>query len=302
MNPNRFFRIAFETPDVTSAGGVAQQPIVGTDPVVNSPIQGQGQEPPATGDFWQFFPNVPLEHRPLLEPHIREMQGHVTRLEQQLAPFKPFVEAGLQAQDAAGLVKFSQDFDAQPIDMWLRMGNMLQTQNILDPEIDLEYLAALANGEDPEEGLQEPQLTGNETPDEIAQLRAQFEELKQEREQEKRTRQEQIQDQLLDRRMTNMKEELKKAGYPEEALSDEALTAQILVHRGNIEAATKSLVDQRAAILKGFTKGTDEDLDLPNGLPESNLVPEPQERDGSWGVARNKAHARLRRENASAAQ
>lgn len=298
MLTNRIPLIVFEAPN---DGGSAASPAAFQQPTAQAPsAQGDGQE--GSGNFWQFFPNVPEEHRPLIEPHIREMQGHVTKLEQQLAPFKPFVDAGLQAQDAAGLVKFSQDFDAAPVDMWLRMGTMLQDQQVLDPEIDLEYLAALARGEDPDAlgGVEENGAP--QTPSELEELRQQLQALQDEREQEKVSRQEQIQNQFFDRQLGKMREELVKAGIPEDILTEEALTARVIVHKGNVASATKSFVDERAAILKGFTKNKEpDDLELPNGVPDHERE-EPRERDGSWGVARNKASARLRRENRAAAQ
>src|SRR5580765_8091385 len=35
-----------------------------------------------------MFPDVPAEQRELLEPHLRNVQGHVTRIEQQYAPYQ----------------------------------------------------------------------------------------------------------------------------------------------------------------------------------------------------------------------
>src|SRR6476619_110244 len=77
----------YESVDTTQSAAQGTPPSNGT-----APAQGQGQpQQGGTGLDWGMFPNVPEEHRPLLEPTIREqIQPYITRLEQQYAPFKGF--------------------------------------------------------------------------------------------------------------------------------------------------------------------------------------------------------------------
>jgi hypothetical protein len=306
------FRPTFmwEYPDPAGGGGAGPAAPV-------QPAQGQGQ--PANEGFWNLFPNVPQEMRPQLEPHIRPMQQHISQLEEQHAPFKPFVQAGLDARAAESLIKFSADFERDPINVWLNMGRMLQDssdgQPALDPEIDLDHLAALARGEDPDAGDPGQGQPPGDTPQEqqllgyITQLQQKIEELENGFQQDRVERQTAVQDQLYERRLNQMRETLKKAGYPEELLTNEDLTARILVAKGNIQAATQRMVEQRTALLRGSpavqraTGGQPQTgANMPSGAPPAPPREKTTHRDGSWGKAREGATARLRRENIAAAQ
>src|SRR5438445_10841560 len=73
-----------------------------------APAGGQGQvqgQPTADGFNWGLFPDVPETQRELLEPHLKNIQGHVTRMEQQYAPYKGLMDAVPGAQ-AGALVHF----------------------------------------------------------------------------------------------------------------------------------------------------------------------------------------------------
>jgi hypothetical protein len=294
--------VVFEVSDPTGGGGaVTAEPGVQAD-------SAQGTQP-APGQFnWGLFPNVPEEQREVLEPHLRTVQAHVTQLEQQLAPFKAFADSGLTPEATQGLLRFSADFDSDPRGMWLRLGNMLQESGEVDPDVDLEYLAAIAAGEDPDAGQPSVEQNGNGavppgTPNpndpvmqQIEALQAQVQEMRQQGEQERARRTEMMQDQLLDRRMSAMREELKGAGWPEDILTDQALTARIVTHRGNIAEATQAMVQERVGLLKGVTdtRQGDEDLDL------TNVPPTPQQRQkpgNSWDRANDRATQRLRQNN-----
>lgn len=307
----KYQQLYFETP---ADGGVGQAP-------VQTPTGAQGQAQGSEG-FWNLFPNVPQEHRALLEPHIREMQGHVTRLEEQLTPFKSFTDSGVDPQTAAGLIRFNNDFMANPLEMWVRMGSMLQQQQgqdgrpIVDPEVDLEYLAALARGEDPDAdaadqagGLpvgQQPQGGAGEG-QLLQQMQQRIEQLQNELEQDRTQRQTAVQDIVLDRRMAQMRDALKQAGYPEDLLTDDEMHARIIAYRGDFQAATKSFLDHRAGILKGFTDQRNngpKPLEMNNGTPPVAPREEVRGRDAGdpFARARPKAMSRIRRENRTTAQ
>lgn len=304
-----FPQFYFNTPEPGGAGGAG----IAADGA--QPVEGQGA--PAADGFWGNFPDVPNEHRALLEPHLKGVQGHVTKLEQQFAPFKSFSEAGMTPESAQGLIQFSRDFDQDPLGMWFRIANMLQQPNdqgmsVLDPDIDLEHLAALARGEDPDAGAQQQQppvgqeLEGADPRDEtIARLEARLDQFEQTNQQKELQSQQSREDQLLDRQMTGMRTALKEAGYDEELLTNEQLVSSIIAHKGNIEAATKGLLDLRGGILKGFTEARQGpgELETPDGLPSTpkNELG-PRDRNDPWKKARVGAQATLRRENAAAAQ
>lgn len=286
----------------------------------------QGSQQPNEG-FWNLFPNVPEEHRALLEPHVREMQTHVGRLEQQLAPFKQFSEAGLTPQAADGLIRFSADFEKDPLGMWVKMGRMLQSDfngrgPAVDPDVDIDYLEALARGQDPDAGLlaeppggmpgqEVPQDPGNgQVPPEIAgyiqQLQSQVEALASELRNDRTQRQETVQDRMLDNQLTAMKKALTEAGWPEDLLGEQELYARLITHGGNAQAAIKSMVDVRGGLLKGFTEGNQQrqqpaELNMPNGAPPAPPRPSGRGQD-SWGKATRNAQSRLTRENQATAQ
>lgn len=298
----------FETPDLPSGGG-AGTPADGTAPT------GQGQTPAGeNAGFRQYFPNVPDEHWALIEPHVGQIESHTTQLSQQLAPFKQLVDAGYTPEVLTGLVNFDQQFNGAPLNTWLQLGTTLQQQGLLDKDVDLEYLAAIAAGEDPDAGSAPGLSTGAELEGQpqdahtqqllstIQALQEQVNQLQTDRQNDVRTRDEQIQDRVLETRMTQMREALTKSGWPEELLTDQDLTARVIAHRGDFQAATKSMIDQRSALLKGFTQErntTPPPTDLPNGAPPTTPRDEGSYRDrgDSFKAATRTAQARLQRAN-----
>lgn len=297
----------FENPD--PAGGGAGTPGGGT-----AVADGQGQAPGGEdAGFRQYFPNVPDEHWALVQPHIGQIEAHTTQLQQQLAPYKQLSESGYTPEILQGLVNFDQQFNGQPLSTWLELGTTLQQQGLLDKDVDLEYLAAIAQGEDPDAGsalegnpgaeplapqdAQTQQLLGT-----IEQLQARIDQMESGLQSEAQQRQEKIQDQVLERRLTQMREALTKSGWPEELLSDEYLTAQVITARGDYQAATRSLMDQRSALLKGFVAQRQTDpppTEMPNGAPGSPPRDELSYRDRNdpWKSATKTATARMQRAN-----
>lgn len=303
-------------PDPGSAGGAGPaQP--GTVPPGDQGQQGNEA-------FWNAFPNVPQEHRALLEPHLRQAMGHVTQLEQQLAPLRPLIESGVDPQNLQGLVAFSQNFDRDPLQVWLDMGQMLQKQagqngrTVVDPEVDLEYLAALARGEDPEAGQvpggppgapgpQGDQTTDGWSPRELAlyqavqELQGQVGQLTTGFQQDQTQRQEQVYNQLHQKQLGKMRAALVSAGYEEDQLGDEVLNAHVLTARGDFARATQQLVDHRTSILRGLaTTRTQEPepTNLPNGGPPSPGRQKPRQGGDPFKDGRRNAEARLKRLNA----
>lgn len=281
MNIRGLFQpiIYYAAIDPGGAGGGAPgaTPPGTTPPTAQPGGQGGGQ-----GGFReQFFPNVPEEVWGQVEPHVRGVQGHVTQLEQRYAPFK-----GYRDQDLQGLAEFSTAFERDPVGQWIRMAQGLQQatgpngQPLLNPDLDVEHLAALATGQlgqDEPQGGPQVQDNGNgDMPPWAQELMQRIDQLEGGVNQFTSSHRQQVEDAVLKRQVDSMKEQLVKAGYPEEALSQEGLLSTYIAHRGNVNAAVQSMVQMRMALLKGFTTpngepvpsgGDDNDLTLPNGAP-----------------------------------
>lgn len=306
FSPSMFL---METPDPSGGVGGAGTAVPGTA------LPGQGQPQQGQAGFRQHFPNVPDEHWALIEPHIGQVEAHTTQLQQQLAPLQPILDAGYTPQSLQGLVSFDQKFNANPLQTWLELGNMLQqSQNgaapAIHPDVDLEYLAAIARGQDPDAGSvpgtqpgADPSQVGDPQYQQLmAQLQAQQQEiasLKGGFEQERVQRETSVQDQLYARRTEQMKQALVQGGWPEELVTEEMMGSAIIMHRGDFAKAAKALLDQRSAMLKGFTQNRQTDpppTNLPNGAPSSpTREPQGRNRNDPWKAATRNAEARLKR-------
>lgn len=310
-------------PDPAGGGGAG-------NPAVGTPPPGQGQQPAgggappqaaATPGVRQYFPDVPDEHWALMEPHVGRFEGMVTQLQQQVAPFKGLVDAGYDPQRLQGLVNFESRFSQDPLRVWLELGEHLQQGEggqapALHPDVDLEYLGAIARGEDPDatpgvppgqpgavpQGQLSPELQA--AYEQIQALTQQVSQLQQGFTQEQTERQTAIQDQFYDRRMTQMRGALKQGGWPEELLTDDTLGGMVITHRGDFQKATQALLSQRAALLKGITDSRLNPNDpktqtaLPNGAPPTPDRTVSRRRDGDpFGKATKNAEARLKRLN-----
>lgn len=312
--------IYFNTPDPASGGGagtVADGVQPGAQPGQGAPPQQQGVQ---SAGFRQNFPNVPDEHWALIEPHIGQVEAYTTQLQQQLAPFKSLVDAGYTPDRVQGLVNFETRFEANPLETWVELGKMLQQpggngQSAVHPDVDLDYLAAIARGEDPEQGAApgiqpgaapvQPGADG-QTPEmqallqHVQSLQQRLDQAEQTSQQQEVARQTAIQDQVYDRRLGQMREALTQGGWPEDLVSDEMLGSQIIIHRGDFAAATKALLDQRANLLKGFVANRQQTqpTDLPNGVPgTASRDVRNRDKGDSFKEATNRASARLARLN-----
>lgn len=286
---------------VDSTGGAGGSPAPGQS--VQS-VEGQGTPTNDGSQFWGLFPDVPEEHRSLLEPHLRKIQSEVGRLQSGFAPFKD-----LDAAQVQGLIQFDQRFQQDPISVWMDIATMLQEKGVIHGDLDLETLLAVAKGEDIEEEVEEAPASLEGLDPSIAaviqRLEARIAEFESRDQQRSVERQNAVQDRLLETQKGRMKEALLKAGYPEEILTDERLIASIIAHRGQISAAIKAMMDDRNAILKGFVKQREPNPlnvngDGPSAPPQDKILP--REANDPFARARGTAKARLVRANREAAQ
>ena len=245
-----------------------------TPPAVTPPSTGQAQQPvveqgqPKPNGFWGRFPTVPEDQRAALEPHLKTVQGYVTRLEQTyVAPFR-----GYTPQQVQGLAQFAKAFDANPLQTFLNIAGQLQQRGTIHEDLDLEALAAVVQGQE----LPDPGNDGDlgddwETAPPWAQeLRAQQQAQQQLQEQQSRSQSEARENAILDHAINGIKTKLTEAGFPQDKISDKDITARFIVHNGSAEAVFQELTGLRTALLQGaLPNDQDNTVDLPNGVPSS---------------------------------
>lgn len=272
--------IYYETPGGQSAPGTAQAggaPGNGAQPAPpqpGAPGQGQGQD---QGFRQTFFPNVPDEQWGLIEPHVTNINRHVTQLQQRYAPFNGYTPEAVQ-----GLANFAQAFDADPVGQWVGMARMLQQRGVLDPDLDIDHLESLLNDEEPggpEGGAQMPQVEGlpPEVQELIGGLHQTVQQLQQRLDSQDQRTTQRTQDAALQRNLTWMREQLKGTGIDEKLLTEERLLASFIAHRGNAQSAVKDLSDFRSGMLQGYVEQGQQrqrqPLQTKNGIPQSGKRP-----------------------------
>lgn len=309
-----FPQFLYETPDVTVGAGSGTTAQGNGQPAVVQP-NGQGQPDPGTGGFnWGLFPDVEEAVRPQLEPHLRNVQGHVTRMEQQLAPFKPFTDAGYTPEQVQGIAEFTSAYNQNPVGAAIGLLAQMQSEGLISDDLDLDAVVAIATGQQAPEPIEVPQAQGlapevqtymQQQAETIARLENQIGQLTNGFQNQQSQQQAAQQQALLNQQLGNMRETLKGEGYPEQAMTDEALKSAIVVARGNVQQAVQNLLTQRNALLKGFVKTNQEtqpgSLQMPNGVPQTSTQPKPKSND-PWAVADAGAANFLKKQNAAAAQ
>lgn len=270
-------------------------------------VEQNGTQP--NGDFWGMFPDVPEEHRPILEPVLKQnVLPHVTRMEQQLAPLKPVLDQGFTPEQIAGLANFSQAFDQDPKGTWLAITENLQQEGLIDEGLDVEALKIIADGGDPEETEPPQELTPEqqagqeEVPAWAQEMRQEWESERERRQQDEARKQQVTQDRLLARQMESARNTLKEAGFDEELITDQRLIASIMANRGDIAAAVKDLTDFRSGLLKNVVdkrESSGRELELENGAPPTKTKRVPRD---EFQAARGGAEQFLRQAQSQSAQ
>lgn len=264
-----------------AGGGAAPVAEPTSDPSVpaNGPVVTPQGQPAADEGFWGRFPTVPQEQRALLEPHLKNVQGYVTQMQQRYAPFKDYTDDQVQ-----GLGRFATDFESNPLGMWLGIAQQLQESGVIHADLDLEALTKFSQGQFEDE---EPNPAAAPVPNGVAptgqeeipqwaqEMRAWQKTQDEEKKANTQREQERRENQLFNTQFEGMKTELKAAGLGDEILTDEELTARIIAHKGDVKAATTAILNMRTALLKGFVakNNDDSELDLANGVPKTRTKP-----------------------------
>ena len=258
-------------PDIDPTGGQG-----GSAPV-SQPGEGQGaagggsQPKDGGGGFnWELFPDVPEAQRPLLEPHLKQVQGHVTQMEQRYSPFKGILDSGVKAEDLQNLMNLDASFNQDPLRTWLMLGENMQKAGSMNDDLDLAQVKAILNGEELEEG-DEGETKSPEGGDDMPPWAQKIVQRLDAQEETEKSSQEQVQTQQRQKQLTDamgkMRGQLKEAGYEDTQLSDEMLTAAIIAHKGDADKALAELTGLRESVLKGFTDGK---TTKPESGPEEN--------------------------------
>jgi hypothetical protein len=269
-----FSPVVFYESNPTGAPASVAPP--GADPTAQPPStpqpqQGQGQQQQGQGDGFRstFFPNVPDEQWALIEPHISNVNRHVTQLQQRYAPFSSYTPEAVQ-----GLARFADAFDKDPAGQWIVLARALQQQGKLDPDLDIDHLETLLSGEQQQQA-EVPQGFNPEDPRDalIMQLQQKLQEVDGWRNEFTTKQQHQVEDQALKRSLGWMREQLKAGGIDESLLTQQRLIAAFVGHGGNAQAAVQDQLEYRTAILGGVVPDPQQqksakNLKLPNGAPK----------------------------------
>lgn len=289
------------------ATGAGQGPAPAGAPAQGGATASGSQGQANSGGFnWGNYPGVPEEQRSLLEPHLREVQAYVTRLEQQLAPLKPLIEMGVEPESVQGLVAFAQAFDQNPLGTWLGMAQQLQDSGMIHQEMDLDQVAAASQGdfgeeEEYEEGEYEED---GEVDDRYAALEARIQEMEEAKLQEQQSIQQQRQERLLTNSIQQMKAKLGEAGFADDLMpADEYLSGQIIAHRGDVSKAIEALTGFRDNAVKSHVSAAKQkqprQLELDRGVPNQSQRKRDKTGD-SFKSASAAAENMLRQSRASA--
>jgi hypothetical protein len=221
---------------------------------------------------------VPDDQWAQLEPHVGRINQHVTQLQQRYAPFRSYTPEAVQ-----GLARFAEAFESDPAGQWITLARALQQQGKLDPDLDVDHLESLLNGE-PQGQPEIPQGLNPEDPKDalIQQLLQKVEGLEGKFTQNETQQKQRVEDAALKKSLGWMKQQLQAAGINEELLTDQRLIAQFVGHGGNAQAAVQDAIEYRTAIMGGVVpdpaqQKQSKQLSLPNGAPK---VPEARRSTG----------------------
>lgn len=218
--------------------------------------QGQGAGPPTAGSNgdaqfnWGLFPDVPEDQRQALEPHLKNVQGHVTRMEQQYAPYQPLTSI-LGGDQVENMVGFLNAYNSDPTATVLGMVR----QAMEDGSLTAEQIGELAKDQQvPAPGQQQAQPGQEEIPAWAREMQGRFAQMDQALEAQKAQEAEAESAQILDQAKTGIRGQLTAGGIPENIIGDEMIVASIIAHNGDEAAAAQSLLQLRQNLLGDFTQ------------------------------------------------
>lgn len=223
--------------------------------------QGQGAGSPTAGSQgdgqfnWGNFPDVPEADRAALEPHLRNVQGHVTRMEQANAPYQSLTQI-LAPEQVGNMVGFLNAYNSDPTGTVL---GMVQ-QGIEDGSITAEQVQQLtgqqapAGGQQAQPGQEDMPQWARDMQAENQRLQAQFTRQEQTQQQEVQAKAEAENAAALEQAKTGIRTQLTEGGISAESVPDDMIVASIIANNGDEAAAAQSLLALRTALLGEFTQ------------------------------------------------
>ena len=217
-----------------------------------------GQQQGGDNFNWGLFPDVPEAQRELLAPHLRNIQGHVTQMQQRMAPYQGFMD-NVSADDVSGVVQFLTNYQNDPVATWLGMAQgLVESGAISAPGFSIDALQALIAGQVPGAPQMGAQATsGEEIPAWAQEMRQQLQTYQQQEQQRQQQAEMQQSEQILNEAHASIREQLTAAGIPEQVLNNltnEQLTAQIIAHEGDVSKAVQSLIGLRDTFTGAFVQ------------------------------------------------
>ena len=240
-------------------GGATTQSQPGASGQGQGGQQGTGAAQQQGGTFnWGLFPDVPEAQRELLQPHLTNVLGHVTRMEQQMAPYRGFMD-NVSADDVEGVMGFLTNYQNDPVATWLGMAQgLVESGAISAPGFSIDALQALIAGQVPGAPQVGAQATaGEEIPAWAQEMRQQLQTYQQQEQQRQQQAEMQQQEQILNEAHASIREQLTAAGVPEQALNNitpPQLTAAIIANEGDVTKAVQSLIGLRDTFTGAFVQ------------------------------------------------
>jgi hypothetical protein len=243
-------------------------PAQGAPPAAQPPASGQGpagqgqatgsQAQQQAGSFnWGLFPNVPENQRELLQPHLTNVLGHVTRMEQQYSPYKGLMDQ-VGPDQVQNLLTFLNNYSTDPVATWLGLAQSLQEEGLIqNPEFSVDSIQAMLQAQG--QGLPDLAEMGDVPPwaqqlmqeqQGISQYIQQQQQAENQRAAAEESRQ---QEALLGEAKSTIRENLKASGIRDDLVSDEQIVAALIVHKGDISMAAQSFTGLRDGFLTDFT-------------------------------------------------
>lgn len=272
-------------------GGAAGQP---------TPQAGGQQQQGAFN--WGNFPDVPEAQRELLEPHLRNIQGHVTRMEMQSAPYRGLMEA-VPNDQVENLVGFINAYSNNPLGTVLGLLQQERDAGNITHEQLMEFVGATPAVQGQQQPAQGQQLPTDQMPDWARQMQSRLDQYDQQAQQQAEAAQEAELQTVYENAVGNIRAQLTQSGIPDTVVTDQVIQAAIIASDGDEQAAVNMLTAMRDGFLGAFTNGRTANGQAPAVNGQLPQVPKPSKgRDDGFRDARVGARQYLEQQMGMAAR
>lgn len=215
---------------------------------------GQGQ---GSGFNWGLFPSVPEGQRELLQPHLTNVLGHVTRMEQQMSPYKGLMEF-VQPDQAQNLLQFLQNYSQDPLATFMGLAQSLKDDGTIQGQnFSVDALQALVNeAQGPAPGTEDMPPWAQQFAQQMQSINGWIEQQAQTQQQNEMQEQQRQNEAMLSQAYTTIREQLTQAGISnsEAFITDAQLQAGLIAHQGDITQVIQAFTQQRDGFLGDFTR------------------------------------------------